>query len=514
MPRSAPSAAQATASEPSDASLLTVTVQNFGPIAKAAVEIKPLTILVGRSNTGKTYFSKLIYAFHKSLSGFPQIPFFERHYNFPGSSQSLESLIAGFSTGLETEQQKQEILNHIFRSFELNRDSGCNQILTEIEQCFGTRNILNLRHAHSKQKDFKINTSYRRVSENIWNISIESKNSKPSINTKFNPHYIEFAGSAYEDLVFEIEQLAELNYLESKDESDGIDIFDIDRSILEFAYPGSGTRQSSYFLPANRGGILESHKIVADSWLEKIPQLGLRHFSPPQPLPKISVDFIRTMLMSEGRSREFPRKSARGGFPPLAEIAKFIEDELIDGNLKIKTSTHVAYPVIKYVPSHAKRSLKLDAASSMVSELAPIIVIARSHLNPFDLLIIEEPEAHLHPGALPLVAKCLAMLVRNNVRVLITTHSDWLLKSLRNLILEGDLVQMNSNQNSTDDDYLLRREVGAWEFSAGSDLEGTTVSEIMFDDLDGIEPSEIERISDDLYNESVAIRNARARRQR
>lgn len=198
----------------------------------------------------------------------------------------------------------------------------------------------------------------------------------------------------------------------------------------------------------------------------------------------------------------------------MAEIAKFIEDELIDGNLKIKTSTHVAYPVIKYVPSHAKRSLKLDAASSMVSELAPIIVIARSHLNPFDLLIIEEPEAHLHPGALPLVAKCLAMLVRNNVRVLITTHSDWLLKSLRNLILEGDLVQMNSNQNSTDDDYLLRREVGAWEFSAGSDLEGTTVSEIMFDDLDGIEPSEIERISDDLYNESVAIRNARARRQR
>ena len=144
----------------------------------------------------------------------------------------------------------------------------------------------------------------------------------------------------------------------------------------------------------------------------------------------------------------------------------------------------------------------------MVSELAPIIVIARSHLEPYDLLIIEEPEAHLYPGALPLIAKCLARLVRSKVRVLITTHSDWLLKSLRNLILEGDLVELGlSSQNRSNDSYLLRSEVGAWEFSASSEFDGTKVKEITFDEFDGIEPSEIERISDSLYNESVTIRN-------
>ena len=144
----------------------------------------------------------------------------------------------------------------------------------------------------------------------------------------------------------------------------------------------------------------------------------------------------------------------------------------------------------------------------MVSELAPIIVIARSHLDPYDLLIIEEPEAHLYPGALPLIAKCLAKLVRSNVRVLITTHSDWLLKSLRNLILEGDLIELGlSDQDTSNDNYLLRSEVGAWEFFASSEFDGTKVKEITFDEFDGIEPSEIERISDSLYNESVTIRN-------
>ena len=36
-----------------------VSVQDFGPIAEAPIDLRPLTVFVGPSNTGKTYLATL-----------------------------------------------------------------------------------------------------------------------------------------------------------------------------------------------------------------------------------------------------------------------------------------------------------------------------------------------------------------------------------------------------------------------------------------------------------------------
>ena len=48
-------------------------VTNFGPIVEADVELRPLTVFVGPSNTGKSLLAVLIYALHQwlALSGGP-----------------------------------------------------------------------------------------------------------------------------------------------------------------------------------------------------------------------------------------------------------------------------------------------------------------------------------------------------------------------------------------------------------------------------------------------------------
>ena len=491
-----------------NADLLTVSVQDFGPIAQATVNLRPLTIFVGRSNTGKTYLSKLIYAIHKAFFGFPQIPFVRSHY-FPFNFiEPKDSLLPALKDLQQINNKHTDIRNHIFNIYKDNIPKNNDQVLMEIAQCFGTADILTMRRSHSIKKNFKIEVSCQGTSTEIWSLSIGFKKKTVSANLSFNPNAFEISDSLYEELASKIEKQVDLTSLNSEDRFLDYSSFAFGDLILKLAYPDSGGRQDSYFLPANRGGILESHKFVADFWLSQISSLGLKHSPALQPLPRISVDFIRTMLMTEGSYQTLSAKPEYKGSGLLDSVAKFIEDELIGGKLQANTSTEIAYPVFEYVPSNAKKSLKLDAASSMVSELAPMIVIARFHLEPYDLLIIEEPEAHLYPGALPLIAKCLAKLVRSNVRVLITTHSDWLLKSLRNLILEGDLIELGlSDQGASKDNYLLRSEVGAWEFSASSEFDGTKVKEIKFDEFDGIEPSEIERISDSLYNDSVTIRN-------
>lgn len=49
-------------------------VQDFGPVAQASVQLRPLTVFVGPSNTGKTYLALLIYALHYVFAAFPGFP--------------------------------------------------------------------------------------------------------------------------------------------------------------------------------------------------------------------------------------------------------------------------------------------------------------------------------------------------------------------------------------------------------------------------------------------------------
>ena len=57
-------------------------VTNFGPIKSGAIDLRPLTVFVGPSNTGKTYFAVLIYALHRILDGFPRLPVMHRSYSY------------------------------------------------------------------------------------------------------------------------------------------------------------------------------------------------------------------------------------------------------------------------------------------------------------------------------------------------------------------------------------------------------------------------------------------------
>lgn len=54
-------------------------------------------------------------------------------------------------------------------------------------------------------------------------------------------------------------------------------------------------------------------------------------------------------------------------------------------------------------------------------------------------MIIDEPESHLDTGNQVLLARILARFVRAGIRVLITTHSDYVIKEINNLIMLGEL---------------------------------------------------------------------------
>ena len=68
-----------------------VSATNLGPIKSGSVDLRPLTIFVGPSNTGKTYFAILIYALRGILGGFPRLPvMFSYQHRFFGQGGGLD----------------------------------------------------------------------------------------------------------------------------------------------------------------------------------------------------------------------------------------------------------------------------------------------------------------------------------------------------------------------------------------------------------------------------------------
>ncbi len=61
-----------------DANNFKLSVTNFGPIASAEIDLRPLTVFVGPSNTGKSYLAILIYALHRFFNGQAIAPGFGR----------------------------------------------------------------------------------------------------------------------------------------------------------------------------------------------------------------------------------------------------------------------------------------------------------------------------------------------------------------------------------------------------------------------------------------------------
>ena len=80
-------------------------------------------------------------------------------------------------------------------------------------------------------------------------------------------------------------------------------------------------------------------------------------------------------------------------------------------------------------------NIPLHLASSSARGLSDLYFFLRHEARPGQLLIIDEPESHLDTANQILLARLLAQLVRTGLKVLITTHSDYIIKEVNNLVM-------------------------------------------------------------------------------
>lgn len=82
-------------------------------------------------------------------------------------------------------------------------------------------------------------------------------------------------------------------------------------------------------------------------------------------------------------------------------------------------------------------AIDLNLTSSLVKSLSGLVFYFRHVAQKNDVLIIDEPELNLHPKLQIQITKFIAKLVNSGFKVIISTHSDYVIRELNTLIMLG-----------------------------------------------------------------------------
>ena len=85
--------------------------------------------------------------------------------------------------------------------------------------------------------------------------------------------------------------------------------------------------------------------------------------------------------------------------------------------------------------------------------MASPVIYLRHIAKVGDWLIIDEPEMNFHPDVQVLLAKVFSLLANKGLRVVVSTHSDYIVREFNNLIMANSVVRKGSAVSLDDMGY-------------------------------------------------------------
>lgn len=182
--------------------------------------------------------------------------------------------------------------------------------------------------------------------------------------------------------------------------------------LIDYIFGNYQKLDSTFVLPPSRGPILTE---------QIIPTTGMYS------------EFLTDMA---GLNRIKPRPDT------ASEIVLKLFRTILEGEVDKEETTYI------YTTNDA--SMPVSAAAASIREIAPLQILAKKQDVSRCAILVEEPEAHLHPLKQRMMADIIGALSHNGAIMQITTHSDYFLRRL------NELIMFAKAKKTTDDPDRLR----------------------------------------------------------
>lgn len=385
-----------------------LTVDNLGKIVKSEIELNKLTILVGDNNSGKTYITYSIYGMLKNWTDFI-------NYN------NFKEIEARLKMEGQISLNKEEIQDVVSKSIVTdgsNFQKRIRDLFNDKEKIFAEARV---KLEFEKPIDFKDCEKKIQIGENIV-FEGKLKNNILSIS------YIKQTNNAIDDTLFK-RVLGDLfAYL-----------------VFDEIFP------DPTIITAERLGISLFYKELDEqrnSLVDGLQKLDDKdgNFHPFELLMSMSAYYatpIRDHIAYTRNLDNIKKNTSKIDSSYPMEIIK----DILGAEFKKENKQDIRF----YTKN--KKNNKFDIPLYLASSSARCIVDIYFYLKHLakqgDILIIDEPESHLTLKNQRLIAKLIASMINLGIKVFITTHSDFLVKELNNLI-------MLSNEFNEKKDWLLK----------------------------------------------------------
>ncbi len=382
-----------------------IVINNLGPISKANINLKNLTVFVGQNNTGKTYLLSCLFFFQtndfkKILSEI--IKDNTNRYSFNNNND--------FSI-----KDSQKILENIFNdiskidvldSMNFNASNYINKSTFQFSVPEIVKNDIYLVSDVISKDNILVNTILKLIMNKIKDKDVFDMLNLPSSKMMQDESYFN-KFTKFMVSVFGINDAHEM-FL---------------RSIcFKFFNLQHDKERSSYMFPVERAGI---NKFFYEA-IYKLNEtnLALKSF----------IEF-KLKLNNDTLNNQFNKTS-------FYDIARTLETELFKGgkiwNEKISENT---FQIIFFNKDNQK--FTLDNFSSSINELSVFILYLKYYAKEGDVIFIDEPEISLHPDSQRILVRFLSELSKIGLKFVIITHSDYIVKELNNLICIKDISSEN-----------------------------------------------------------------------
>lgn len=182
--------------------------------------------------------------------------------------------------------------------------------------------------------------------------------------------------------------------------------------LIDYIFGNYQKLDSTFVLPPSRGPILTE---------QIIPTTGMYS------------EFLSDMA---GLNRIKPRPDT------ASEIVLKLFRTILEGEVDKEETT--------YIYTTNDTSMPVSAAAASIREIAPLQILAKKQDVSRCAILVEEPEAHLHPLKQRMMADIIGALSHNGAIMQITTHSDYFLRRL------NELIMFAKAKKTTDDPDKLR----------------------------------------------------------